>query len=83
MLMNNFALGDISFSVAMAGGPELGDTRGAQHEGVPEHSRGVHEPSHGAHDGGDGSLSQPRHVGRLIKFQFQFALILSHTMLVD
>ena len=62
---------------------ELGDTRGAQHEGVPEQSRGVQEPSHGAHDGGDGSLSQPRHVGRLIKFQFQFALILSHTMLVD
>ena len=28
--------------------------------------------------GGEGSLSQPRHVGRLITFQF--ALILSHTL---
>ena len=50
---------------------ELGDTRGAQHEGVPEQSRGVQEPSHGAHDDGDGILSQLRHVGRLITFQFQ------------
>ena len=60
------------------------DTRGAQHESVPEQSGGVQEPSHGAHDDGDGSLSQPRDVGRLLfKRQFQFALILSHTMLVD
>ena len=54
------------FGVTMAGSPELGDTRGAQHEGVPEQSCGVQEPSHGAHNGGDGSLSQPRDVGRLI-----------------
>ena len=59
------------------------ETRGAQHEGVPEQSRSVQEPSHGAQDDGDGSLSQPHHVGRLIKFKFQFALIFSHTMLVD
>ena len=64
--------------VAMLHSPELGNTRGAQHEGVPEQSRGVQEPSHGAHDDGDGILSQPRHVGRLITFQF--ALILSHTL---
>ena len=37
----------------MAGSPELGDTRGAQHEGVPEQIRGVQEPSHGGHDGGE------------------------------
>ena len=55
--------------VAMVGSPELalGDTRGAQHEGVPEQSHGVQELSHGAHDGCDGSLSQSRHAGRLIK----------------
>ena len=37
--------------VAMVGSPELGDTRGAQHEGVPEQSHGVQEPSHGAPGG--------------------------------
>ena len=44
----------------MPGNPELGETRGAQHEGVPKQSHGVQEQSHGAHDGGDGGLSQPR-----------------------
>ena len=35
----------------IAGSPELGGTRGAQHEDVPEQSHGVQEQSHGAPGG--------------------------------
>ena len=56
----------------IAGSPELGGTRGAQHEDVPEQGHGVQEPSHGV-PGGDGEcISATRHVGRF-HFQFQFA----------
>ena len=54
-----------------------------RHEGVPEQSHGVQEPSHGAHDVCDQSLSQQCHAGSLIKISFSFMLILSHTMLGD
>ena len=66
--LRNWRQWRLALNWATLGSPELGDTRGAQHEVVPEQSHGVQEPNHGAHDdGSDGSLSQHRHVGRLIK----------------
>ena len=61
----------------IAGSPELGGTRGAQHEDVPEQSHGVQEPSHGVPGGAvvTGSVSQPRDMLEDFIFNFNLRIV--------
>ena len=58
----------------IAGSPELGGTRGAQHEDVPEQGHGVQEPSHGV-PGGDGECISARDMLEDFIFKFNLRIV--------